>query len=354
MADHQWQPRRRYIAGVCALIVVVFIWVTSSFAVNSIFGEQHYDKPFFLTYLNTATFSLYLLIARFKRKDSKAVTEEAVSMHQISPMDQPCEDDKLKPIETMYLALSFCFLWFIANYVTNASLAYTSVGSSTILSSTSGLFTLALGALFRVENITITRVLAVVISFSGAVLVSYSDSTGRRILGDMLALSGALFYGLYTILLKRQIGSESRIDMPLFFGWVGVFNVVLLWPIIPLFHYTGIETFELPHGPALWLMLLLNAFVGTFISDYLWLLAMLMTSPLVVTLGISLTIPLALVGDLVIKHIIPGWQYIVGALLVITGFVIVNLATLPNPDEKPTYSAVSQNENENHELEIVP
>lgn len=68
----------------------------------------------------------------------------------------------------------------------------------------------------------------------------------------------------------------------------------------------------------------------------------------------SMKIPLALVGDLVIKHIIPGWQYIVGALLVITGFVIVNLATLPNPDEKPTYSAVPQNENENHELEIVP
>lgn len=95
MADHQWQPRRRYIAGVCALIVVVFIWVTSSFAVNvtleacckhnvilirvskqSIFGEQHYDKPFFLTYLNTATFSLYLLIARFRKHDNKAVMEE--------------------------------------------------------------------------------------------------------------------------------------------------------------------------------------------------------------------------------------------------------------------------------------
>ncbi|KAI7885022.1 thiamine-repressible mitochondrial transport protein THI74 [Lichtheimia hyalospora FSU 10163] len=350
MADHQWQPRRRYIAGVCALIVVVFIWVTSSFAVNSIFGEQHYDKPFFLTYLNTATFSLYLLIARFRRNDVKTVTED-MSMHETLQMEQPCEDDKLKPKETMYLALSFCFLWFVANYATNASLAYTSVGSSTILSSTSGLFTLVLGALFRVETITITRVLAVVISFSGAVLVSYSDSTGRRILGDMLALSGALFYGLYTILLKRQIGSESRIDMPVFFGWVGVFNVVLLWPIIPLLHWTGIEIFELPQGPALWLMLLLNAFVGTFISDYLWLLAMLMTSPLVVTLGISLTIPLALVGDLVIKHIIPGWQYIVGALLVITGFVIVNLATLPNVDEKPNYSVVSQNEN--HELENV-
>lgn len=56
-------------------------------------------------------------------------------------------------------------------------------------------------------------------------------------------------------------------------------------------------------------------------------------------------------GDLVIKHIIPGWQYIIGALLVITGFVIVNLATLPNADEKPTYSAVSQNEA--HELEIT-
>jgi len=132
------------------------------------------------------------------------------------------------------------------------------------------------------------------------VFVSYSDQLTRHdangytiptpLIGDLLALCGAVFYGCYTTLLKLKIGDESRIDMPLFFGFVGAFNVLFMWPAFPLLHFLGLEKFELPFSPSLWIMVLLNAFVGTFLSDYLWLLAMLMTSPLVVTLGISLTV----------------------------------------------------------------
>ncbi|KAG0179280.1 hypothetical protein DFQ28_003074 [Apophysomyces sp. BC1034] len=125
--------------------------------------------------------------------------------------------------------------------------------------------------------------------------------------------------------------------MPLFFGFVGVFNVVLLWPIIPLLSWLGIEPFQLPFNSTLWLVLLVNAFVGTFLSDYLWLLAMLMTSPLVVTLGISLTIPLALVGDVVIKHTVPDLQYICGTILVLIGFFAVNVAALSDVQDKAIY-----------------
>lgn len=78
--------------------------------------------------------------------------------------------------------------------------------------------------------------------------------------------------------------------MPLFFGFVGAFNILLLWPLMPILHYLGLETFELPMNSTLWTVIFLNAFIGTFLSDYLWLLAMLMTSPLVVTLGIALTV----------------------------------------------------------------
>jgi solute carrier family 35 protein F5 len=129
------------------------------------------------------------------------------------------------------------------------------------------------------------------------VFVSYSDQHDANesaiptaLIGDMLALCGAVFYGCYTTLLKLRIGDESRIDMPLFFGFVGVFNLLFMWPFFIILHFTGLENFELPFSPSLWVMVLLNAFVGTFLSDYLWLLAMLMTSPLVVTLGISLTV----------------------------------------------------------------
>jgi solute carrier family 35 protein F5 len=70
----------------------------------------------------------------------------------------------------------------------------------------------------------------------------------RPLLGDALALLSALFYALYVILLKVRIGDEERIDMQLFFGFVGAFNVLLCWPMGVILHITGVETFEVPSG----------------------------------------------------------------------------------------------------------
>lgn len=47
-------------------------------------------------------------------------------------------DDHLTPEETAKLAAYFCFLWFVANWALNVSLAYTSVASATVLSSMCG------------------------------------------------------------------------------------------------------------------------------------------------------------------------------------------------------------------------
>lgn len=93
---------------------------------------------------------------------------------------------KLSTYDTIKLSLAFCILWFLANYTTNASLAYTTVGSSTILASMSGiyilffccylvvyklkpisfflgLFTLGIGALFKVEKLNLLKIFAVFI-----------------------------------------------------------------------------------------------------------------------------------------------------------------------------------------------
>ncbi len=108
---------------------------------------------------------------------------------------------------------------------------------------------------------------------------------------------------------------------------MGVFNIFLLWPFFLILHFTGVEPFELPSKSIAGLMAL-NTFVGTFLSDYLWLLAMLMTSPIVVTLGLSLTIPLAVLSDLVQGKFEPTLIYWIGALLVLSGFFLVNIGTL--------------------------
>jgi solute carrier family 35, member F5 len=62
----------------------------------------------------------------------------------------------------------------------------------------------------------------------------------------------------------------------------------------------------------------------TLSSDFLYVIAMLKTTPLVVTVGLSLTIPFSIVGDIILGHTI-HMQVIVGALLIMASFVAVGL-----------------------------
>ena len=69
----------------------------------------------------------------------------------------------------------------------------------------------------------------------------------------------AFFYALYVTLLKVRIGSESRIDMQLFFGFVGLFNIIGCWPLGVFLHLTGVERLELPSSSRIVTGLLINA-----------------------------------------------------------------------------------------------
>ncbi|KAG0290525.1 hypothetical protein BGZ96_005988 [Linnemannia gamsii] len=356
------QGATRYTIGILALLSVVCIWVSSSFLMNNIFAGQKYNKPFFITYVNTASFSLYLLGPLYRRcrrvcsgtsrsdgKNTSAETAATLPDVSIGGIDSLLEqgstgtpsiaecDKPLSNWEIAELSFAFCILWFAANWATNASLAYTTVASSTILASMSGFFTLAIGSFLKIEAFSPVKLIAVSGSLLGVALVSGYDRGSPSVepsapkaplFGDILALMSALFYGCYTVLLKVRIQNESRVNFSLFFGFVGLFNLVLLWPVFGVLHWTGVEPFELPHDSRIIWMIAINAFVGTFVSDYLWLLSMLMTSPLVVTLGLSMTIPLALLGDIIGYGRVLGLGYWIGAGLVLAGFFGVNGAVL--------------------------
>lgn len=152
-----------------------------------------------------------------------------------------------------------------------------------------------------------------------------SDSTPFHIvlLGDMLALLSALCYGVYSILLKLKVKDDSRIDMKLFFGFVGVFNIVFLWPSLIIVHYLKLETFELPPTGDVWFVILFNCMIS-FLADFLWARAMLLTSPLTVTVGLCLTIPLAMICDVVFKFKLNSPIYFFGAFLVCFSFYWIN------------------------------
>lgn len=70
----------------------------------------------------------------------------------------------------------------------------------------------------------------------------------------------------------------------------------------------------------------------TLSSDYLYVLAMLKTTPLVVTIGLSLTMPLAVIGDFILHRPV-RFKVILGAAIVLLSFVAVGIEDTRNSQE---------------------
>ncbi|KAK1754769.1 hypothetical protein QBC47DRAFT_225792 [Echria macrotheca] len=377
--------------GILLLLFTVLMWTLSNFLASYIFSDNSYSKPFFLVYVNTSVFAVSLIpmviryamqngisslrtravelwreqrhgMAVLKSQDEEAhglrddddeeetgallVDDEgSLAAMDLAPPPRKTaaanggdNDEKLSFGETAWLSLEFCMLWFVANYFASACLEYTSVGSATILTSTSGIWTLITCALWKVEVFTLRKLVGVVASLAGVILISSVDltgmsggdqgsfphkTTGEIAIGDAMAFFSSIIYGIYVTVMKRRVGNEDRVDMPLFFGLVGLLNVALLWPGFFILHWTGIETFELPPTGKIWTIVVVNS-IASFLSDMSWAYAMLLTTPLVVTVGISLTIPLSLIGEMIQYSQYSSWVYWVGAGIVLMSFVFIN------------------------------
>ena len=87
-----------------------------------------------------------------------------------------------------------------------------------MLSASSCIFTLLLAGLFPSEagdKITLSKLCAVCFNFSGVIMVSYADlkqqsvaidgSDSNMPIGVVWALSGAFFYSVYIVLLRRKV-----------------------------------------------------------------------------------------------------------------------------------------------------
>lgn len=97
-----------------------------------------------------------------------------------APGDLGTQEGMLNLQETAILSFEFCLLWFLANYLVSACLEYTSVASSTILTSTSSIWTLIFGAFARVEYFSYRKLVGVFASLLGIILISSVDLSSEN------------------------------------------------------------------------------------------------------------------------------------------------------------------------------
>ncbi|CAH2304909.1 solute carrier family 35 member F5 isoform X2 [Pelobates cultripes] len=221
---------------------------------------------------------------------------------------------KLSVCQVAKISFFFCFVWFLANYSYQEALSETQVAIVNVISSTSGLFTLILASVFPSnsgDRFTLSKLLAVVLSIGGVVLVTLSGSEkslDKDTIGSLWSLAGAMLYAVYIVMIKRKVDREDKLDIPMFFGFVGLFNLLLLWPGFFLLHYTGFEAFEFP-SKLVWAYLVVNGLIGTVLSEFLWLWGCFLTSSLIGTLALSLTIPLSIIADICMQKVRFSWVF---------------------------------------------
>ena len=106
--------------------------------------------------------------------------------------------------------------------------------------------------------------------------------------------------------------------MALFLSILGAFSTLILFPVILLLHFTGVET--LYHIP--WNYVIGSSILGT-VFNFLINFGIAYTYPLFISLGTVLGIPInAIIDALVNKVDLLNWK-ITGAVLIMSGFLIL-------------------------------
>lgn len=197
------------------------------------------------------------------------------------------------------------------------SLFYTTISNSTILVATQPMFVLLMEAVILREKIPMRSIIGMAVAVIGMAVISRGDLDLSReyIIGDLLALAGAFFAGLYLF-----IGRQLRVKLD---------NMAYIFPVyslaaITLIAISIILNQDLVDYPArTWIIFLLLALIPTVVGHtlYNWLLKFV-PAHIVATTILGEPIGATILAIFFFQQI-PGWWTVVGGTMILAGIFIV-------------------------------
>lgn len=229
------------------------------------------------------------------------------------------------------VAAGFALALHFATWIT--SLSYTSIAASTVLVTTNPIWVSVFSWIGYREKITKITLLGMLIAFLGGVFVAFGDNTGNYnypnpLLGNLLALIGALMVSLYFLLGKeaQRKGLSIKNYITVAYSATAVFLLPLPW----LFgeKYTG-------YPDKVYLYVFLMAILSQLIGHTSFNWAIRWISPIVVTLAILFEpISASLFGYLIFGEI-PSNIVFLGGLIVLVGVAIAIIGSYNNIPSEP-------------------
>ncbi len=165
------------------------------------------------------------------------------------------------------------------------------------------------------------------------------NEASNRLLGNIIIGIGSVLYGLYEVLYKKLAcppegtsPGRGMIFANTFGTLIGSFTLCVLWIPLPILHYMGWETFELPHGEQAWMLLISVLANAVFSGSFLVLISL--TSPVLSSVAALLTIFIVAITDWMLtgKPLAPA--AIAGGLLIIAAFGLLSWSTFREMQEE--------------------
>ena len=338
------------LTGYICLFFVIIITVASSILTKSI--ETDFNKPFTFTYYTYCFLVILILVFYIKEKlksyfNNRVIDENEQEadidlIRQSLQLDfsealQKLKSDNKREFEeySNHIVILLMFLWYFANAFYNVGLTYLQISFGNTLSNLSFLFILLEKFICFGKKCSIFKVVASLVAVSGLALIAINQLrsstetivSSDAFIGDIFILLGAFFYSIYSVLIKffsKRYGDDF--DIMFIFGFMGLYNLLL----IPIFLFAlslfGGEAFEFP-GFNIIGKIFLNAIVAAIFSDLLNSYAIILLTPHIVAFGLTLTIPLSILWDYLFKDkgnvVNFDAFYAFGTIFIFISFIIV-------------------------------
>jgi len=348
--------KSRHALGFGMLFATILLWVGSSVALQTIFQsvEFHFEQPLFVTLFNSAMSSTLLLPHALRSCSNCLLPGSALQAPQGSE-SSPNQKERRSASDSsagdsflgvLSLSVTIGAFWLSAQCVFNFSLLYTSVATSTVLSSSSSVFTLIFSMLICNDSFKMFSFSAAITSVAGcAIVVLHSpmnvseSATTNSNLGNVLTLIAAALFAFVSVLIRKM--APPGFDLSKFLGMNGIISTCISPIVLYAAHQSGLESFR-PPSPVTLAFLSLNALFGCTMANYLYTSAMLLLSPLVASVCMSLSIPVsAVVDEMLLQQHRFSTLWLCGAGLTASATVLAALDLEEEPHTTTTKESVA-------------
>ncbi|KAI5614367.1 solute carrier family 35 member F4-like isoform X1, partial [Silurus asotus] len=282
----------RVVVGLVLGVVMATTWVWAAHSAKDML--THFDAPFFIFWFcsiwNLLMFPLYY-IGHFL-----SYTHGDTPTAHFRRCVRFLGDGEVTVRMMLRFSAPFSLLWCVSGFLYLRALSTISVTDCSSVMCCNSAFTFLLSWICLKERFLGVRVVAVILSITGIVMLAYSDGFySDSITGVALGVGSASCSALYNVLYRKRVGTLDPASASVVLCCVGLCALVLHSWVCVLLYVTHVE-FWPPSQPMPWNTLCTTASL-LLVFNVLVNMGGVCTYPELISLGILLTVPASAAVD---------------------------------------------------------